>query len=98
MNSTLPNSHQTFPRVSQHAIDRFISRSGTSRQLEKVEFKLERMLARSKEVYKKNATLSLLNNRGKEARYFLCANWILVVVDGVMTTCYQPNLKDFKNG
>lgn len=83
-------------RASQHAIDQFILRSGTQRGREKIGPKLEKMLSRSREVFKKNATISLLNNNGKEARYFHRASWVLVVVDGVITTVYQPSMKDFK--
>lgn len=53
------------------------------------------MLDGAKEIYKRDATASLLNNSSKEARYFLRSTWVLVVVDGVLATCYQPKFRDF---
>ena len=97
MTETTKNTNPNIPtaRASEHAIDQFITRSRCQRKREAIGPKLERMLSKSKEVIKKNATRSLLNNGCVEARYFLRSGWVLVVVNGVITTCYQPKLKEF---
>lgn len=85
-------------RASRHAIEQFVSRSGSQQKIEKIGPKLERMVENGREVFKQDATMSLLNNGCKEARYFYRNSWVLVVVDGVITTCYQPKLREFKLG
>lgn len=98
MSETSNHFGQGSPKVkaSRHAIEQFIARSSSEKSPEKIGPKLERMVERGREVFKKDATMSLLNNGCREARYFLRSSWVLVVVDGVITTCYQPKLSEFK--
>jgi hypothetical protein len=83
-------------RVSQHAVEQFIRRSGTGRKPEAIPGKLLRMLAHSKELRKKDATFSLLRYNCQPARYFEGSTWILVVVGDTLATCYQGKLSDFE--
>jgi len=81
--------------VGSHAVERFITRSKTKKTPEKIEKQLERMYQASREARKKDATNSLINNGFKEAKYFVRNNWVLVVVDAVLVTCYEFKGSDF---
>lgn len=82
--------------VTEHAVDQFIARSGTKQSREKIYRKLKLMYGKANEVRKKDATMSLLNNNIKPARYFERMGWILVVVDEKITTCYKAKLANFE--
>lgn len=82
-------------RVSQHAVVQFLARAGSTNTPERARERLERMVARGQEIYKKDATISLLNNGCVEARYILRRSWVLVVVKDVVVSCYQPRLREF---
>lgn len=82
-------------RVSQHAVVQFLARAGSTNTPERARERLERMVARGQEIYKKDATISLLNHGCVEARYILRRSWVLVVVNDVVVTCYQPRLRNF---
>lgn len=81
--------------ASRHAIEQYIKRSGRKNALHKVGPQLERMVERSREVYPKDGLNNLLKYGFDEARYFLHRSWILVVVNGVITTTYQGKLRNF---
>lgn len=77
--------------ITQHAVEQFIKRSGSKRKPESIPKKLQHMHSRAREIIRTDATLSILNNGCVEAKYYLYKSWIMVVVDGKMTTCYlQP--------
>lgn len=82
--------------VTQHAISQFITRSGSRKTNVKIQKKLQNMLLHAREVRKTNPITSLLNNRLREVRYFEKSGWILVVVEGRLTTCYQAKLRHFE--
>jgi CMP-N-acetylneuraminic acid synthetase len=83
-------------RISRHAIEQFHSRGASDQGgIEKLERRLLRNLMQSQEIFKKDATQSLLNNNAVPARYYLKASWVYVVVDGTLTTCYRPKLRHY---
>jgi hypothetical protein len=76
-------------KVTLHAIEQFISRGAKDRPHDKTAARILRNIGKAKEVVKKDATLNLLNNGGKEARYFHKHPFIYVVVDGAVVTCIR---------
>ena len=57
-------------KVTLHAIEQFISRGAKERPYDKTAERILRNIGKAQEVVQNDATLSLLNNGGKEARLF----------------------------
>jgi hypothetical protein len=83
-------------RVSLHAIEQFHHRGASDKGgNKKLEQRLLRNLMQGQEIFKKDATTSLLNNGSVPARYFLKSGWVYVLVQKTLTTCYRPKLKNY---
>lgn len=76
-------------KVSAHALDRYMERSGMKKQT-KAENRLKRMLRESVvvEPVEPVKVLGVINNGFQEALYLRSGGWILVVCDDTLATCY----------
>lgn len=75
-------------KVHRHAVNRFMERSGCTDFQEAFERVVE-MFTKATPIEPRSRVIKLLNNNCKPADYFCFAQWIFVVVDGVVKTCYE---------
>lgn len=78
--------------ITKHAVERFRTRSGKKNQsLDVAERKIENMLDSASEVelLPGRAVMKILNHGFTEARYLRCSDWIFVVCNNCVVTCYK---------
>lgn len=84
-------------KISAHAIDRFIERTGCkSRQ--HAESTLKGLINEADELELKDRykALQLINHNYRDARYYRRADWLLVVCNETVVTCHRAEAKRWK--
>lgn len=82
--------------ITKHALEQFVSRGAKARTEQVLIARIRKNIMRAQEVFKRDATVSLLNNNGKEAKYYLWSCFIYVLTDNSVVTCIKnPKMRHF---
>jgi hypothetical protein len=89
MEEAKPDNQNTV--LTRHAVKRFLERCAVPMSEEQAQGAIFEMLAKAKsvELKKEFRALQLMNHNYQEATYHRFSDWMFVIVEGVMVTCYR---------